>query len=168
MAKVALKVESGPSVNPAAGYVYVYPKVDGNLYVKNDAGVEYLIGGVSAGVTSYDDLLDKPVLPTIPLGTRIFNFIGPLHTSVGTSRFYPDRSIAVSSVFASVGVVSNSATTASIKKNGTAAATINISAGQFKSSVQVVDFSVTPDDFLTVDIIGANGGENLTITMVYS
>lgn len=100
--------------------------------------------------------------------TKIYNFVGPINSMVGTVRFYPPQTITVSSIYMAIGVTSSSNTVAAIKKNGTAVGSVTLNANSSKSLPVAVSIVVTPSDYLTVDITSALGGQNLNITLVYS
>lgn len=99
--------------------------------------------------------------------TRTLNFFGSLVPTTGTVKFYPDKTINITNVYAVVGVQSNSPISANLKKNGVVVGSVSISANTDKSSIQNLSIALTTSDYLTADL-ATTGGENLSITLVYS
>jgi len=57
ISKIRVLESSAPST-PASGYGYLYEKTDGQLYFKNDAGVEVLLGGSTSAVSAIAFIID--------------------------------------------------------------------------------------------------------------
>jgi len=45
MSRAHFKEEAGAVATPASGYVVIYAKTDGNMYIKDDGGAESQLGG---------------------------------------------------------------------------------------------------------------------------
>jgi hypothetical protein len=90
-------------------------------------------------------------------------FSGPVTPTVGVSPYYPRDTITVTNVFSSLSTPASSVVSARINVNGFSRQVVTIGIGQ-KTSTTVTNFSVTPDDYITVDIIGGSGN-NLTVRL---
>ena len=93
--------------------------------------------------------------------------IGSLTLGSGGPRWYPERSITLSSVYFSLGVAGSAVI--DVLKNGVSVfsgAKPTVASGN-KSSVIAVTTSLTADDYLTVSVLTA-GGSNATVCVVYS
>jgi len=99
--------------------------------------------------------------------TRLFNFFGVLVPTTGNAKFYPPQDIAITSLYAAVGVQSASPISATLKKNGVSVGAVTISANASKSTPQAVSIPVLSTDYLTADLT-TSGGENLSLTLVYT
>lgn len=96
-----------------------------------------------------------------------FVIVGTLALLTGTPRWYPDRSVTISSVYFSLGtagtatidVLKNGASIFSGSKPQTTAAN--------KSSIISVSVAMTTSDYLTVSVNTA-GGADATVYIVYS
>lgn len=98
-----------------------------------------------------------------------FIIVGDLTPQVGTARWYPDRDIALSSVYFSLGTAPTASAVIDVRKNGVSifsGAKPACSSGH-KSSVIDVAASLTPSDYLTVDVFSASGAD-ATVCIVYS
>lgn len=145
-------------------------------------------GTGSSGVTSYNDLADKPFIPqsyndlndlptlvsdysdlanTPPL-TKSINFFGELKPTIGTARFTFPKAVTITKIYGLLGETSSDPITAQLKKNGEAVATVTIAATEFNSQIYTTNISVLSTDVLTADITSAFSGKNLTLILVYS
>lgn len=144
-------------------------------------------GTGGGGVTSYNDLTDKPFIPesyndlidlptlvsdysdltnTPPL-TKSINFFGTLEPTVGTAKFAFPQAVTITKAYAVVGVASTSIISAILYKNGQSFATLTIDANTAKSDVVTLTEAISANDFLTADIAAASGGENLILILEY-
>lgn len=144
-------------------------------------------GGTGGGVTSYNDLTDKPTIPqsyndlndlptlvsdysdlanTPPL-TKSINFFGTLEPTAGTAKFAFPQAVTITKAYAVVGVASTSIISAILYKNGQSFAALTIDANAAKSSVATLTEAISANDFLTADIAAASGGENLILILEY-
>ena len=97
---------------------------------------------------------------------------GRLEVRAGTVRWYSPGNITVSKIVSRLATTADTAIIAVIKKNGTAVETVTIPIGQSKVT-DTVDFSMSEDDYLTVDItqVGSIGestqGSGLSVIFTY-
>lgn len=97
------------------------------------------------------------------------NFQGTLSPQLGNVRWYPQNSCSINQVFATLGMSNVNDIVAIVNKNGTQILSITISANAYKSEIQTgLSIPMTVNDYLTVDILQASGGSNLTITLGYT
>ncbi len=92
-------------------------------------------------------------------GGNVFGqFPGPVVVQVGSLRYYPRATITFNklTVWLSANAVAN--TTVVVKKNGVAAQTIIIAAGQ-QSNTAVSTISILTTDYLTIDITSGSGND---------
>ena len=100
--------------------------------------------------------------------SRLFSFIGAVTPTVGFVKFYPPQTITITSMYVAIGAQSTSDIMVALKKNGTSVATITLAANSNRTLSQAASITVTTSDYLTVDIMSANSGQNLNLTLVYS
>lgn len=93
--------------------------------------------------------------------------IGALQAGSGGPRWYPDRSITISSVYFSLGTAGSAVI--DVLKNGASifSGEKPTTVSENKSSVISVSVAVDPTDYLTVSVLTA-GGQNATVCVVYS
>jgi hypothetical protein len=108
-----------------------------------------------------------------PTYDRVTFSLDDASTFIGKARFYPDRTIKVTSVFFSLGeAASNSETVIDVKKNGVSifsGENPTASAGQYRSTeISGLNTTVTPSDYLTVDVITGSDAEFMTVLIVFS
>lgn len=100
------------------------------------------------------------------------NFSGPLAVFAATSRWYPAQTVTLSRVWASIGEVSEAATSFDIKKNGVSIlqAPLTIASNQNRSLDVELDPTVQllSTDYLTFAITAANGGKNASVFVEYA
>lgn len=96
-----------------------------------------------------------------------YAIVGTLQTGTGTPRWYPDRSVTISSVYFSLGTAGTA--TIDVLKNGTSifSGSKPQTTAANKSSVISVSVSMTVSDYLTVSVQVA-GGADATVYIVYS
>lgn len=80
-------------------------------------------------------------------------------------RYYPRQTMAINTLTAWLSGAATTAVTAAVRKNGTVASTITISAAS-TTATQAVSITVLPTDYLTLDLQGG-AGNDLTIRMDY-
>lgn len=102
---------------------------------------------------------------------RCINFVGSLIPTIGTVRWYPNRTVTITNVYANIATTNASNIVCNINKNGTSILTspfIVIASGAYVSSILPLNITLTTADYITADIITATGGTNLTVSLVYS
>jgi hypothetical protein len=92
-------------------------------------------------------------------------FPGPTELQVGTMRYYPRTTMAITALVGWLSAPAINPVVAALRQNGTAVATLTIPAGALSAS-QAVTISVTPTDYLTMDIQSGTGFD-LTIRLDY-
>jgi hypothetical protein len=140
------------------------------------------------GVTSYNDLTDKPVIPSVPTALssftndvgfqstvysqRFINFIGALKPTVGTVRLTTNHVSTIRDMSVSVSSASSSAITVDVFKNGVSVlngSLLTIPVGNYKSAILSglsIPFSST--DYITASIITASNGSDLAVSITLS
>lgn len=104
--------------------------------------------------------------PPDPQGRSLLgSFPGPTEAQVGSMRYYPRQTMAINTLTAWLSGAATTAVTAAVRKNGTVASTITISAAS-TTATQAVSITVLPTDYLTLDLQGG-AGNDLTIRMDY-
>ena len=100
---------------------------------------------------------------------------GRLEVRAGTVRWYSPGDISVSKIVARLATTADAAIIAVVKKNTVTIHTVTVPAGQSKIA-DIVDFTMSEDDYLTVDItqVGSTGestqgsGLSLIFTYIYT
>ena len=106
-------------------------------------------------------------LTATALMTRTYNSVGLLSTKIGTSRWYPEKSISLKSAFFSVGTKSTSNIILNVNKNGTLLFSMTLAADTYKTTIKTnINTAILTTDFITIDII-ATSGADLTLTITY-
>lgn len=97
------------------------------------------------------------------------NFIGTVTTKSGSARWYPNKTIALHKIFATLSDVSSGSIGIAILKNDVIIHTLSIIAGSYLSQI-ITDLneSIGTDDYITCNILSADSGKNLTITLEYT
>jgi hypothetical protein len=98
-----------------------------------------------------------------------FSIVGPLAAEVGTQRWYPENTVSVKRVYFCLGAVPGVQAVIDVKKNGVSifsGAKPTCAAGNFKSSVVDTDVTLTPDEYLTVDVVEA-AGSDAVVCIIY-
>lgn len=109
-----------------------------------------------------------PVGGTATVISRL-NLIGPLTPITGTSRWYPSSTIMINSLSINVGVSSTSTIQVGVRKNGQLLQTITLQPNTYRSIISAgLSYTLSVNDYLTVDVISASGGSNLTLVMEYT
>jgi hypothetical protein len=110
-----------------------------------------------------------PQGPAAPQNAKL-TFQGEVAPQIGVARWYPDRNITLKEIYFSLGVAGSTGITIDVKKNG---ATIfsgpapTLTAGTYISTRVASNVTLTPDDFLTVDIKSGSSGSFLTAHIVF-
>lgn len=119
----------------------------------------------------WDIFITTPFSTTGSANTASVHFLNAnLTPTIGVARFTPYRAITVTNVNVSIGETSSSPILLDIKKNNISILNgeyLTLNASQFTSGAIGLNFSLAVNDSLTVDIISAVGGKNLTLTLVY-
>lgn len=103
--------------------------------------------------------------------TKSYNFIGSIIPTSGTMRWYPERTITISGVYLTLGVPASYSLTVDVKKNGVSILSNNLitmTPNTYKTTTRTLTQTVTSSDYITVDIISASTGSNLSIIFIYS
>ena len=112
---------------------------------------------------------NKPTIITTTLYTKQLIYVGTVQPQAGTLRWYPDSNIVITSVFVNA---SDSPTTANlqldVKKNGTSFQTVTLDIGEYKSNAISLSQSLTPNDYITVDVITGGLAAFATLTISYT
>ncbi len=115
---------------------------------------------------NFEDLDDRLVLITPKLLTASFPGAGAVTT--GKPRWYPPSNITLQSMYVTAGVAPTADGVFTLKKNGSSIATNTLSNGSSKSSATTLTTTLTPSDYLTVDITSITGGEAFTVLISYT
>lgn len=100
--------------------------------------------------------------------TKNYNFVGVLSNNTGTIRWYPYKSVIVQSAYITIGTTTTSDISVSILKNGTLTTTLVLSASQYKTNITTgLNIALSSNDYITVNV-SANGGSDLTLTLLYT
>lgn len=129
----------------------------GALRVAGGAGIQ---GNVFAGSVYTNSLFYANGSQIV--GTRFVTLIqtGTIaYPSTGTVRFYPPANMSLTKVFASLGTAGATNLQFSLLKNGSAINTYTINAGSYLMTPVGVSVSLTTTDYLTLNIIGGQGGD---------
>jgi len=78
--------------------------------------------------------------------------IGSLEVSAGTKRWYAPFNLEVSKINAKLGGIADADVVADVKKNGSSAQTVTVSAGNTSGTVSNPTLTMAEGDYLTVDI----------------
>lgn len=102
--------------------------------------------------------------------TKTYNFVGALSVSTGTIRWYADANIQlVSMMFAVSSVPSGGAASVSLRKNNVVIGTATIAVNQYySSSVDLSAYALVAGDYLTVDVLSANGCSDGILSILYT
>lgn len=140
---------------------------------------------------SYDDLIDKPtyqavatsgsyldlhnspdlsqyVLKTEETRTKTLNFVGNIKPITGTARWYPERDITLLYAYLTISDTSTNRIVCEVNMNS-----VPISSGVILESntnngtMYELNTFATSSDYITVNIMQADDGRNLTLTIVY-
>lgn len=108
-----------------------------------------------------------PIGGTISSSSRM-NIVGPLTPSQGTSRWYPMKTVTIIGLSANIGVPSASNISLTIKKSGNIMQNMIIPANQYRSQILTgLTFTLSSNDYLTVDVISATSGANLNVVIEF-
>jgi hypothetical protein len=96
------------------------------------------------------------------------NYIGILSPTIGTSRWYPGRLATISQIQCTVGSPATSSIYANLLLNGTVILNLSVDADSYTSTVlSNVNIALIESDYLTVDIINASSGRDLSVAISY-
>ena len=98
-----------------------------------------------------------------------YTISGPLEPVKGTLRWYPDRVATIKAVYFSVGTPGPGVVVLDVLKAGVSifSEPPQAGVGAFKSSTQQVDVQITPDDYLTVNVIKTGGASDAVLCISY-
>jgi hypothetical protein len=99
--------------------------------------------------------------------SRLFNLFGNLIPTLGIIRWYPSAAINITTGFISIGARSAYDVILQININAVMVEMITLPANSYKSITETFSLSMSPTDFMTVDLL-TTGGENLTLTLEYN
>lgn len=87
-------------------------------------------------------------------------FPGAVSVSLGKLRWYPSKTVTITSVRANADTVTSDITF-DVKKNGVSITTVKpvVIAGQNRSEDITLSVTITVDDFLTVDVLSGNASD---------
>jgi hypothetical protein len=146
-------------------------KVDGqnDLVAQGLDTVEFIAGSGIVLTTDPNGSPNKTLtIATIDKTVKLYQD-GNLEPTTGTVRWHTPASINVKKIIARVAEAPDVNLTVNVLKNGTQAETLTVSAATDKTT-EIVDFNMSGDDYLTVDIVfsGGFGGNGLSVEFTYS
>lgn len=121
-----------------------------------------LINGVISELPTGDNV--DVVASSAPLVAK-FTIVGDIAAGGITginSRWYPEKSVTLSSVYFSLGTAPTGTAVIDVLKNGASifpGSKPTCSSGQYKSSVVNVTVAMTPSDYLTISVVTASGSD---------
>lgn len=102
------------------------------------------------------------------VNTARLNFLGNIKTKTGSARWYPNKTITISKIFATLSNVSSGSIGIAILKNDVIIHTLSIIAGNYLSEIITnLNEAISSDDYITCNILSSDSGQNLTITLEY-
>ena len=97
--------------------------------------------------------------------TKTFSIIGPFIGPVaGTARYYPINSIVIGKIQTSLNEPAATDIVINVNKNGSLLQSVNLYSSNTKSLTSGLNHSITPDDYITVDIYSGYGN-NINVTL---
>jgi hypothetical protein len=115
--------------------------------------------------------LTGPAGPVGPKSSKVvkYNITGPLESSIGSLRWYPEDLVTLTGVYFILGAPSTGVPSIDVKKNGLTVLTTLVSAnvGAYKSTIVNLNVPLTTLDYLTVDIVNPGNAVDATICIVY-
>lgn len=98
-----------------------------------------------------------------------YSFVGALTAGAGKSRWYPDRPVTLLSAYLSAGTApSSGAAAVDILKNGVSiGAQPTLPPGGNLSAAVPLSAGLNVTDYLTIDVLSANGAADALLTIVY-
>jgi hypothetical protein len=112
---------------------------------------------------------NKPTIITTTLYTKQLNYVGTVNPQIGTLRWYPDSNIVITSVFVNASTPPDTSNLQlDVKKNGTSFQTVTLDIGEYKSNAISLNQSLTPNDYITVDVITGGLAAFATLTISYT
>jgi hypothetical protein len=153
---------------PLLGDTY---SVNTKTYTWNGTSWVGLLGPAAGSIKTVNgvSLLGEGDVDVTPTLTSKYSVVGTLTNQTGTSRWYPDRTILLTGMYFSLGTASTSEIAVTAKKNNVSIMPIGplvAVAGAYKSEILAFNLTMTPDDFLTVDV-AASSGANMAVTFTY-
>lgn len=124
---------------------------------------------LQADETSPAYINNKPTIIVTTLYTKQLNYVGTVNPQTGTLRWYPDSNIVITSIFVNASeppVTSNLQLT--VKKNGSSIGEVTLGIGEYKSNTVTLNESLTPNDYVTVDVITGGLAAFATLTVSYT
>lgn len=163
---IGMTIKISNSLNSwMCGVVKSYDIQTGNLVVnvQSKSGI--------GSYSSWDIYISTPNQGAMQEAVVRMNFQGATLTpTLGVARFTPHKAITITNAIISIAETSSSQIKLDIKKNNVSVLSgdyLTLSANTFTSLPTGLNFSLTTTDSLTVDIVAALGGKNLTLSLVY-
>jgi hypothetical protein len=128
---------------------------------------------VSAGGVASATAINASATAAIASGgiasaVKVYNFISTVTVGTGTVRWYPQTGVTLVSCYLTAGTApSLGSFTATLKKNGTAVATLSLTSGSYNSSTTTLSVTATTSDYFTVDVGSSGGATDGTLTITY-
>jgi len=156
-----VEIKPVPTIGDIGNLCLVYDATDDKFKVK-DMG-EYLDDTtqfqakiqkiVETNTTQFATTASLPasVRDNTPLAINVHK-IGSLEVSAGTKRWYAPFNLEVSKINAKLGGIADADVVADVKKNGSSAQTVTVSAGNTSGTVSNPTLTMAEGDYLTVDI----------------
>lgn len=123
---------------------------------------------------SFLDLHNRPDLSQYILKTDIevsqtktLNFIGALKPKNGVARWYPERDITLMYMYLTVVDPSSNDIVCELNVNSNAVGAVSVEANINNGLQYELNVNVNTTDYITVNIVQADDGRNLTLTVVY-
>jgi len=143
-----------------ASYLPLVGNKTGDISYSADTDTVYLWNGTQWRNT-------KAVVSAAPPVYVNLNMPGSITAPVtGTARYYPVSTIVITTVYANLGAIPAGNFTFLIKKNGISIGTTFTMSGVVMTPV-TVNITLTPTDYLTLDITGVSGAD-LSIKLKYN
>jgi len=103
---------------------------------------------------------------SIPVKSFYGQFPGGFVSTTGAVRWYPPRAMTISKVSAWMSGTSSVDVVVNVKKNGTTAQSITITAGNVSATPVSASISLATTDYVTIDI-GSGYGNDLVVQLDY-
>lgn len=137
-------------------------------------GVPTLTSQFQADWTQNDEtspayINNKPTIIVTTLYTKQLNYVGTVEPQVGTLRWYPDTNIVITSIFVNASEPpATSNLQLDVKKNGVSIQGVELDIGAYRSNAISLNQSLTPNDYITVDVITGGLAAFATLTISYT
>jgi hypothetical protein len=103
------------------------------------------------------------------LAEKMYNFVGPVTTGSGVSRWYPSANITVTGAYlVAASPPSTGDLSVSVKVSGSSIGTVTLTSGLYKSTITTLNNIITTSDYVTIDVNYSNNASDASLTLVYS